>query len=1145
MKKKLLKRTVSALLCAVMVVTLLPLGSINVNAKYIGFDEMELLGGGFNLLYGVPLENKVVKNALLASSNEINATVNSSTKTTKTASIITDMSKYFQTETATWNASLDANVRTLFVALDLKSKFTHTNTQVYSGANSSYFSSVDILAESYKYSMNLSGSEESNAEILWENVSTQFYRDLTCQDRNGNYRYVSPATIFNTYGTHMITQYMSGGYASAYTSGVSTASEFKNSTDWSVNGKVNISTNYVLDVTAGVGYESQAENMQGYENTGVVSSSYVQGGNNFTFSPSNNDLNTDVNTWLDSLTKVDPVTNGTTTYILTDDNLRLFPLWDILPAEHATRAAELEYYFNQQADSALLDFYSEFIYKNELQQAPDYTQYANYTWITTAEQLNNVRNDLNEKYFILNDLDMSSYSNWEPIGTEAQPFTGELIGNNIAIKGIKLIAASDENRFKGFIANNAGTIKNIAIKGGIYFSDNQYLAPAELVLNNTGTVEGCNYIADAKYTSASQIPGTLTGYSDNGEVMIDLSQSAQTAVGKTVYIGSDISTLTLKGRAGVLFTGLDFVVNSRNKPLNIILNDFCYSASDNRIALNAAAVSQRITLLSLGSQNRISGGNGSNGASASYSSGNGSNGLNGQPAIQCGHLELLGTAQLRLIGGNGGNGGNGANGTASGDYDIAGGRGGNGGNGGVHASSVVCGNMKNNIYSLRMQDGADGNGGHGGNGADGHIGYTGPNNSWKDGTKNFGTRGGDGGNGGNGGGLTGNGGNGGNGGDGGNYWNTWSSVYRCNGGSGGNGGNGGVGDTYGGGGFGGRAGAIGSAGVGTGFGSVFYDKGDLPEPVSGSNGQSGTYPSAGSGKLPEDVSVNGVVKVPSNRLIDSICWSSRTGLSSITKTDYFVQDLLDSSTYTTNYTYNGVTSPAAAASGRFEFSSAGIATVTLAYNGEYVYYPVRVHERAVDDIEVSGDAPTCFKYGENFLNPVLELLFNFGETRVTGTGYDVDTSAVDWSKPGVYTVSITYGELCITYDITIASVAIAGNVIYGTRYCSSDLADMFFGIGTERYTGLPLSANRYGTGSKVYSWEGNTKTGTYSLVLPGDLNGDSVVDGIDLAISELAMSKNHTLDGCWFNAADVVVDDEIDIFDFQTLQNAAMGLTEL
>ncbi len=56
-----------------------------------------------------------------------------------------------------------------------------------------------------------------------------------------------------------------------------------------------------------------------------------------------------------------------------------------------------------------------------------------YTPIYTAEDLNNIRNDLDGKYILMNDIDLSVYENWKPIGTSETPFTGELDGNGNSI----------------------------------------------------------------------------------------------------------------------------------------------------------------------------------------------------------------------------------------------------------------------------------------------------------------------------------------------------------------------------------------------------------------------------------------------------------------------------------------------------------------------------------------------------------------------------------------------------------------------------------------------------------------------------------------------------------------------------------------
>lgn len=62
--------------------------------------------------------------------------------------------------------------------------------------------------------------------------------------------------------------------------------------------------------------------------------------------------------------------------------------------------------------------------------------------ITTAEQMNNVRKNLSASYVLMNDIDLSGYSNWEPIGTSSEiPFVGIFDGNNHTITGLTITEA--------------------------------------------------------------------------------------------------------------------------------------------------------------------------------------------------------------------------------------------------------------------------------------------------------------------------------------------------------------------------------------------------------------------------------------------------------------------------------------------------------------------------------------------------------------------------------------------------------------------------------------------------------------------------------------------------------------------------------
>lgn len=64
-----------------------------------------------------------------------------------------------------------------------------------------------------------------------------------------------------------------------------------------------------------------------------------------------------------------------------------------------------------------------------------------YTAIYTAEDLNNIRNDLDGNYYLAADIDLDGIV-WEPVGTESNPFTGVLDGRGHAIINMRPVASA-------------------------------------------------------------------------------------------------------------------------------------------------------------------------------------------------------------------------------------------------------------------------------------------------------------------------------------------------------------------------------------------------------------------------------------------------------------------------------------------------------------------------------------------------------------------------------------------------------------------------------------------------------------------------------------------------------------------------------
>ncbi len=129
-----------------------------------------------------------------------------------------------------------------------------------------------------------------------------------------------------------------------------------------------------------------------------------------------------------------------------------------------------------------------------------------YTPIYTADDLNNIRNGLDGKYILMNDIDLSSYENWEPIGSSEAPFTGELDGNGYLIKNLKIIQNKKENIYAGIFAYcQNSSIKNILINNSDIQTNSEK--------NNTVGI----IAATIKNTDISNclVSGTVNVYSTN------------------------------------------------------------------------------------------------------------------------------------------------------------------------------------------------------------------------------------------------------------------------------------------------------------------------------------------------------------------------------------------------------------------------------------------------------------------------------------------------------------------------------------------------------------------------------------------------------------------------------------------------------
>ena len=97
------------------------------------------------------------------------------------------------------------------------------------------------------------------------------------------------------------------------------------------------------------------------------------------------------------------------------------------------------------------------------------TTTATYTLIRSPEDLNKIRKNLSGSYRLANDIDMSKFGVWTPIGSLSAPFKGVIDGNGYSIIGLNINLTTDSNGpstvSAAFIDIASGaTIKNLGIE---------------------------------------------------------------------------------------------------------------------------------------------------------------------------------------------------------------------------------------------------------------------------------------------------------------------------------------------------------------------------------------------------------------------------------------------------------------------------------------------------------------------------------------------------------------------------------------------------------------------------------------------------------------------------------------------------------
>ncbi len=147
------------------------------------------------------------------------------------------------------------------------------------------------------------------------------------------------------------------------------------------------------------------------------------------------------------------------------------------------------------------------------------------TTITTAAQLAAIADNLSGSYKLGNDINLSDYGAWTPIGGSTA-FSGTFEGNGKTIKGLNVNTSS---QYGGLFGNVSGTVKNLNVEGSVTINMTSNSATsiyAGLVAGNVGyfgTIDSCsasgNVTATLNCSASSSFLSSPKGYAYAGGVV--------------------------------------------------------------------------------------------------------------------------------------------------------------------------------------------------------------------------------------------------------------------------------------------------------------------------------------------------------------------------------------------------------------------------------------------------------------------------------------------------------------------------------------------------------------------------------------------------------------------------------------------------
>lgn len=141
------------------------------------------------------------------------------------------------------------------------------------------------------------------------------------------------------------------------------------------------------------------------------------------------------------------------------------------------------------------------------------------TMISTPQELDNVRKNLKGNYQLANDIDMSNYTDYEPIGNESEgAFKGTFNGNGHTIKNLEM--DYDSYKYAGLFGCLDGKVQNVKLENA-NIKASRYAGGIAGYMDDNGSVSGCTVSGSIEVEgngNFSTYQGGIIGYA-NGEIL--------------------------------------------------------------------------------------------------------------------------------------------------------------------------------------------------------------------------------------------------------------------------------------------------------------------------------------------------------------------------------------------------------------------------------------------------------------------------------------------------------------------------------------------------------------------------------------------------------------------------------------------------